>query len=744
MANTFFIEQNAFTTGEVSPAVGNRTDLDKYPYALAKAKNCFISPYGPVSKRTGTKFIADIGEAAILEKFIFTKEVVYLLVIKENNISIFLNDEKVTELETPFKKPYLRHMRFNQSNDVMIITDGVNVPKMLIRYSHNNWKLEDFKITRYPMANINSDKDNTLKASGLSGDIKLTATKDIFTENMIGTNIELIHDVEESIETLDKSGTTKSIYCEEFNITTGGFWKGIVSIDKSLDGKTWKRIRTYKGNEDINVKEGGALSVPCFIRMVADVKKGEKELTFNGSLRGKPRTAHGLVKINKVLNKREAECIVLVRIGSTEATDTWKKSYWEQGAYPRVSCFWQDRLWFTGRANNSNVIFGSKTSDYTNFSVERAGGDLTDDSACIFPLITKETFDVNWLIGGKDLIVLADGVEYRVDGDSVVTPKDFQASVQSSRGSNNCKCQYIGDQIIYVQRGGGTVREMGFSMERMSYVGDDLTIFVKHLTRGRRFIDSTYKQEPNSIVYFVRDDGIICCLSYIKEQQVFAWSTIETAGEFTSVASIPSDNEENVYCVVKRDGKYQVEKFTSFTDSKNIYDHVYMDSTVEKTNVYSDVITGLNQFKGKDVSVCFYEAADDDKELDNKWFKVLTVSDDGVLNLPCKVSRCKIGIPYMTEIETLNVEAKLQGVGTLQGKEKQIVSCVLRLENSYGGEIGQKRDYTFDIPYRNQELYTDDIRCDVGGERNLQGRLYIKHDDPVPFTLQSLVREVSV
>lgn len=745
MATTFFMEQTAFTAGEVSPSVGNRTDLDKYPYALALAKNCWISPYGPVSKRTGTEYVDEIPTEAILEKFIYTKEIVYLLVVRDRVISVYLNDKHVVDVESPYTKDSLRQMRFNQSNDVVIITDGNHKPKVLARYSHLDWRLEDFEITRYPMGAINKDSAATISSDGVTGEVILTANKPVFTSKMEGTDIELIHDVEEKIVELKASGSTQGIYCEEFILTTHGFWVGDVAIDRSYDGKTWKRIRTYRGNEDLNVSEGGANSSPCFIRLTADIKKGDKELTFHGELRGKARTSHGLVRIESVPDNHHAVGKVVTRLGSQEPTDTWKKSYWENGMYPKVSCFWQDRLWFAGKTASSIILFGSRTSDYTNFSVERVSGDLTDDSACIFPLITRETFNVNWLVGGKDLIILADGVEYRVDGDSVVTPKQVQASVQSSRGSSECRCHQIGDQVVYVQRGGSTVRGMGYSQERMNYVGEDLTIFVKHMTRGYEFIDSTYKQEPNSMIYFVRDDGVLCCLSYIMEQQVFAWSTVVTDGKITSVMSIAKENNENVYCVVERNGKYYIEKFATFSQSKQIYDHVYMDATVEKVDVHSNVITGLTMFKGKKVQVVYYES--DGKEelpIKNSWYNNLEVDEQGTLNLPCMVSRCRIGIPYTTEIETLNVEAKMQGLGTLQGKDKQIVSCVLRVENSYGGEIGQSRGVTYKIPYMYAQLYTEDLRCDVGGERNLQGRVYIKHEEPVPFTLQSMVREVSV
>lgn len=53
MANIYML-QAAFTTGEISPAVGNRVDLDKYKSALLNAENTVIRPYGGCYRRQGS------------------------------------------------------------------------------------------------------------------------------------------------------------------------------------------------------------------------------------------------------------------------------------------------------------------------------------------------------------------------------------------------------------------------------------------------------------------------------------------------------------------------------------------------------------------------------------------------------------------------------------------------------------------------------------------------------------------
>lgn len=54
MANIYVI-QPAFTTGEISPAVGSRVDLEQYKSALLNAENTVIRPLWRLLSPTGVQ-----------------------------------------------------------------------------------------------------------------------------------------------------------------------------------------------------------------------------------------------------------------------------------------------------------------------------------------------------------------------------------------------------------------------------------------------------------------------------------------------------------------------------------------------------------------------------------------------------------------------------------------------------------------------------------------------------------------
>ena len=101
-----YIAQQGFTTGEISPEVLARSELDKYQYALKQARNVYIRPYGAVYRRSGTIYHSACKYAdkkAILVEFNYSVELSYLLEIGEGYIRVHKNGEYLgVELTTPY------------------------------------------------------------------------------------------------------------------------------------------------------------------------------------------------------------------------------------------------------------------------------------------------------------------------------------------------------------------------------------------------------------------------------------------------------------------------------------------------------------------------------------------------------------------------------------------------------------------------------------------------------------------
>ena len=304
----------------------------------------------------------------------------------------------------------------------------------------------------------------------------------------------------------------------------------------------------------------------------------------------------------------------------------------------------------------------------------------------------------------------------------------------------------MGNRLVYVQRRGSIIRDMAYAYDTDSYGGYDLTLLAKHLITGKEIIDSAFAQEPDSIIYFVRSDGTLLCLTYIMEQKVYAWSHIVTDGKIEAVLAAQQGNNDIVYCQVLRtvNGKQvrYIEQFSLDSDSENQQDYIMLDSSVRKTySTATKAITGLSHLEGRSVTVMG----------DGYLFDPVTVKN-GALTLPEGCKNVVIGIPYTMILEQPNFNTTISGVGNIQGMQQAVNTVVLRLSKSFGGEIGPDKNTLHEIIYDvgtmdlGQEcLFSGDKNVTMGsGGFNKNGRVYIRHDKPYPFTLLSIVRGVTL
>lgn len=111
-----------------------------------------------------------------------------------------------------------------------------------------------------------------------------------------------------------------------------------------------------------------------------------------------------------------------------------------------------------------------------------------------------------------------------------------------------------------------------------------------------------------------------------------------------------------------------------------------------------------------------------------------------------------IGLPYNSDLETLNIDLPLR-TGTLQGSKVKIGNVTFRLINTRGGYIGPNEDelterFTFD--FLNDEsggdmcetdYFNGDIRVPLGAGYEDGGRVFYRQSDPLPVTIGAIVPE---
>ena len=762
MSNPIYISQLAFTTGEVSPDVSSRFDLEQYKSALLEAENVVIRPYGAVAKRQGSQYVGQVkysDKPTRLFEFTTNTNNSFMLEFGDKYIRVW-NYGIYTGIEvtTPFTSDILFDLNCNQSGDVMFICSGKYPIQTLSRYSDTDWRMSTYKLTEQPYDEINTDNGHTLTVNGDT----ITSTKDLFTQDMVGSVIQIayyveaVHTksagevVEKKVKRYMQAQTIEKTYNNiNYNVgafstdtelswkfTTHGTWEGTVKLQISNnDGQTWKDYRTYTSKNDYNVTDTGKIEAGARLKYVSDIKSG----SVNCDLSIMPFTQYGIVEIKSVTDAKNAKVNVLNGIKEGEPSYQWKLGSWNRGrGYPKLCTFYQDRFVVAATDSKPNFIWFSRTGDYPNFGVEKVEGTITDDSAITLPVINRKMCEIRHLVPANDLIILTSGNEWIVRGDKTITPTNCNLKTQTQRGALSCEPQFIGNRCVFVQERGGTVRDMGYSYESDNYTGQDLTLFVKTLVKGHVAVTSAYAQDPDSIIYYVRDDGQLNCLTYIPEQKVYGWSHFVTNGKYRYVESVAEGEQDTIYFVVDRvinnkNVKCIERSIPLYTEDNS---DVFLDCYVKVANSIKTDYINAPHLVGQMVDIV----------VDGQQMPSREVPPTGVIKLDGKANVITVGLPYTTKIKIPNVEQQIND-GTLQGRVATVSRVVLRMYKSFGGKVGRTFDRMDDITLPPNELFTGDkpvILPKMGINYSTDTSICIKHSDPFPFNLLSITRIVEI
>ena len=762
MSNPIYISQLAFTTGEVSPDVSSRFDLEQYKSALLEAENVVIRPYGAVAKRQGSQYVGQVkysDKPTRLFEFTTNTNNSFMLEFGDKYIRVW-NYGIYTGIEvtTPFTSDILFDLNCNQSGDVMFICSGKYPIQTLSRYSDTDWRMSTYKLTEQPYDEINTDNGHTLTVNGDT----ITSTKDLFTQDMVGSVIQIayyveaVHTksagevVEKKVRRYMQGQTVEKTYNNiNYNVgaystdtelswkfTTHGTWEGTVKLQISNnDGQTWKDYRTYTSKNDYNVTDTGKIEAGARLKYISDIKGG----SVNCDLSIMPFTQYGIVEIKSVTDAKNAKVNVLNGIKEGEPSYQWKLGSWNRGrGYPKLCTFYQDRFVVAATDSKPNFIWFSRTGDYPNFGVEKVEGTITDDSAITLPVINRKMCEIRHLVPANDLIILTSGNEWIVRGDKTITPTNCNLKTQTQRGALSCEPQFIGNRCVFVQERGGTVRDMGYSYESDNYTGQDLTLFVKTLVKGHVAVTSAYAQDPDSIIYYVRDDGQLNCLTYIPEQKVYGWSHFVTNGKYRYVESVAEGEQDTIYFVVDRvinnkNVKCIERSIPLYTEDNS---DVFLDCYVKVANSIKTDYINAPHLVGQMVDIV----------VDGQQMPSRVVPPTGVIKLDGKANVITVGLPYTTKIKIPNVEQQIND-GTLQGRVATVSRVVLRMYKSFGGKVGRTFDRMDDITLPPNELFTGDkpvILPKMGINYSTDTSICIKHSDPFPFNLLSITRIVEI
>lgn len=753
----------SFAAGELSPAMYGRTDIAKYDVGAAKLENFIVLRYGGVQNRAGTKYLATTAgnKKAVLLPFRYNVEQNFIIEITAGKIRFYTQGALVTkdgapyEITNNYSEDELETIKYTQSADVMFLVQPNHPPATLTRYANDNWTFERMDITGGPFADseLTAKSTTTITASATTGTVTLTASASIFNANMVDDLIALTHFVDSDYKkgTPSANGTNlivsvlphSTVYVESF-----GFWDGNFTLEKydRLTGQ-WVKIRSQSGNrsQNYNLTEENDSDEITQYRVTStefntDVWSGENEqqrgyITIQAF--GNDYTGH--VLITGYTSATQVTGTVKKQLASTEATKDYQFASWSQkNGFPTCAGFFEDRLVFAGSKAEPQTFWASKTGDYYNFGTSIPA---LDNDAITATINGGQMNGIKAIIAFGEMILLTAGGEYKVTGNGKpITGENVLSQAQEYRGISDVLPVTVGSRIVYLQQQGNLIRDLAYSYDVDKYTGDDLNLLAAHLFERHKITSMTYQQTPNSIVWCTREDGVLLGLTYLKEQDVYAWHQHSTAhGKFINVCAISGPQEDELYCVVEREGNYYVERMVAREASTEPEDQYFVDSGITVSgNTKTNEVTGLDHLEGLEVAIL----------ADGNVQPLQTVTD-GKITLKRAYSKIHVGLPIHAEMQTLPLEFNAED-GTFMSRKKRVSALMAMFKDSRGGLYGIGDGPKNEFKWRSTEKWGDPIALFTGKKKmpvpqanwNETVMVTISQEDPLPLTILSLVPQI--
>ena len=422
-------------------------------------------------------------------------------------------------------------------------------------------------------------------------------------------------------------------------------------------------------------------------------------------------------------------------------TDLTTKRWWEgawsnEEGFPRAVAAYEGRIVYGGSKKNEQTLWFSASDDYPNF----AEG-VNDDDAFVLRLTT--TNEIRWIEGLDSLCIGTSGDEWAIISSKLtapLTPTNFSARLQSTHGSAEIQPVRVGNAILYVDYVGRKVREMAYSVEKDKYVSPDLTQFAEHIALGG-ITAIAFQKNPEPTLWCVREDGELLSLAYDRDQNVVAWSH-HPGGESVSVACMPSDEEDEVWCATTRavDGSdvTYIEQFQPRdwgTDDDLAY---FVDSGITYDGVSTTTIP-VAHLEGETVAVYSGGAVQPSQ-----------VVSGGSITLPEAATYAIVGLPYTYILEPMRIDINSKS-GSSMGSKTKIAELAISFYKTLGVEIGVSTDELKPIDWRTTENYDTATAFKTGWEiinfysdYTLDQPIVLSGSAPLPCTVRAIVAKIEV
>lgn len=749
----------SFAGGEITPEMFGRIDLTKYQTGLALCRNFVVLPHGPIARRPGTDYTNEAKDSTHSVRVVaFSYSASQTIVLEFGHLYLRFHTNGQTLLEANLTVTSIVGATVNVTAHGYLVGDWVYIGGryyVVATAATNSFTVTTLTGAAGAPAGATSARVYTVTtpytAAMLPG-LKFAQNADVLT--IASASVAVNGNITSGVATRELRRTSAVVWtlttlsfvttlaaptgvtatpttAVATNLTATSY--GVTTI--AVDGVTESAMSSSAVSTN-NLTLAGNFNTITWTAATGGLRYNVYKL--RGGIYGYIGQTTGLSVVDDNIL---ADTVTTPPISSI--TLNADAVYFTD--FPGATAYYEQRRWFANTPASPQNVWATRSATEANLT---ASIPSREDDALTFRLASTRQNAIQHLVPLQDMIALTAGGEFRIfsDGMPAITPTSISIKPQGAIGANQVQPVLANRSALYVQANGNRVREIssGGQATNYGYQSLDVTIMAPHLFNGYQIVDMAYADEPDKIVWCVRSDGVLLGMTYLPDQQVFAWHQHSTDGFFESVCSVNENNAAAAYAVVRRTigsrSVRMIERLHArlFTAAPDAY---FVDCGLTYSGTAATVISGLSHLEGKAVSVL----------ADGAVVSGLVVAG-GSITLPTAAAKVQVGLPYTSDATTLPIAldpsvASASG----QGAPKNVSRVFLRVTQSSlvqaGPTFAKLTTYparAVSDPYGSPPaLRTGELAMSVSPSWNTDGAVCIRQGEPLPLMVLSMAIEVA-
>jgi len=756
--------QRSFTSGELAPALQSRADLGKYTSGLKLCENFLIRSQGGVYSRPGFRFVGELDDSTKkgrLIPFSFNTEQTYVLVFEDMKVRVIKDGGFVLKTATitgvtqanPSVVTATAH-DFN-NGELVTVSDVTGMTEL----NDNTYTVANVTANTFELQGVDSTAFTAYVSGGTSVSnaifelatpyaeaelprLSFTQSADVLTivhPSHDPRNLNRLADDEwtlsivnfgstvtaPTISSLVVTGAGAGTYAKKYEyVVTSVSSDGIESLASTSSSITTNSLSTTAG---VRIT-WGAVAGTDYYRVYKDPSVNTGVYGWIGDSNGTTFDDFNIAPI------------------TSDAPPENRQPFAGADNKPSAVTYYQQRQVFANTNNEPQATFTTQTNNPNSL---RTSNPARDDDAVTFTIAARQVNEIRHLLPLDSLILLTSGGEWiMTEGqDAVLTPSTIGVRPQSYNGASRVPPVVINSTALYVQEKGARIRDLGYEFSSDKYTGNDLSLMSEHLFEGKQIEAMTFAAEPYSIVWCIRDDGVMLGLTYQREHQVWGWHQHTTQGQFESITSVTEGGRDAIYVIVKRNINGNDVRYVERMEQRevtNSEDAFYVDSGLTYSGAAATTIAGLDHLEGETVKI-----------LTDGYTIPDQVVTSGQITLPRASEKVQVGLGYTPAIELLDIDTP-SATESLKARSVSVSKVTIEVEKSRGGYVGPRTDFEgvgemLEIKPRFENDNYDSIKLRTFKQEILisalwskSGGVRIEQRDPLPLAILSVIPQMDI